>query len=253
MIRRLNFTGRKKIPRSRVRIVVHGDDLRRTFDAELKLDGLELPAVAAVYVEAYHRSAYRRYDFGTVGRLGPPADRSLDGLPVASPLFRVKVVRQGRSIGRILAAAERVVPERADREDEQRQSLLPVEYQDLGERIWALDLEADWPRLILNERFAGIRDFARSGPEFLTLVYPEILRTILTRIVRDPDLDPDGDEDDWSTLWIRFVRRELGRPRPPRSWEDGDPAAWVDDAVTAFCVRKHVVVEFERFLAGRGA
>jgi hypothetical protein len=256
VIRRFNYTGRRKITRSRVQIVVHDDPGQRTFDAHLKLTGLDLPPEAAVFVEAYHRAAYRRWDFGTVVHLTPPPDRTLDGIPTASPLFRVKVVQRHEETGRILAAAERIVPVRADQADQERQSLLPVEYQDLGERIWALDLDGDWPRLILNQRYEGLRDLARSGPEFLALVYPEVLRAVLARILEDPDLDPDGEDDDWPTLWVRFVTGELGCGPPPGSSLEGearepDPTGWIDEAVTRFCVRMQVGREFARHLAGR--
>ena len=39
MIRRFNYTGRRKIPRARVRIRIANDGPRRRFDAELALDG----------------------------------------------------------------------------------------------------------------------------------------------------------------------------------------------------------------------
>ena len=66
MIRKFNYTGRKKIRRSDVRIdLLRDDDNRRYFNISLHLADLELPETARVYVEAYHRSGYQRYDFGT--------------------------------------------------------------------------------------------------------------------------------------------------------------------------------------------
>ena len=94
MIRKFNYTGRKKIRRSDVRIdLLRDDDNRRYFNISLHLADLELPETARVYVEAYHRSGYQRYDFGTAGRLRIPADRTLGGIAASvMPLFRVKVV-----------------------------------------------------------------------------------------------------------------------------------------------------------------
>jgi hypothetical protein len=250
MIRRFNYTGRRRISRSRVRIRVAEQGQRRGFDAELGLDGLGLPAEASIFVEAYHRAAYRRFDFGTVGAPRSPSERWLDGIPVRKPLFRVKVVLGENGVARILAAADKVVPEDSDRREEARQSLLPVEYDDLGDRIWALDLESDWPRLRLNRRFEGIREAARSGPEFLTLVYPEVFRAILAKALDEGRFDPDCDDEDWGTLWLRFACRELGRPRPPEE-SDGGAAEWIDEAVNAFCVRTQSASHFERLLAER--
>ncbi len=249
MIRRINFTGRRRIAGQRVRIRVRQDGEDRCFDAEIDLDGLDLPGDAAVYVEAYHRSAYRRFDFGTVRRLRAPSERTLAGIEVRNPLFRLKVVLRRGDAGRILAAADRVIPEPGEAEDEGRHSLLPVEYGDLGDRVWALDLDADWPRLYLNERIDGIREAARSGREFVTLVYPEVLRAVLTRILSDGNADPDLDDDDWRTLWLRFACRELGRPRPPGDEYSDDARAWVDEAVDSFCARMDARGTFSAMLA----
>jgi hypothetical protein len=191
-----------------------------------------------------------RFDFGTVGDPRPPLARWLDGIPVRKPLFRVKVVLAEDGIARIVAAADKVVPEDSDRDEDARQSLLLVEYEDLGDRIWALDLDSDWPRLRLNKRFEGIREAARSGPEFLTLVYPEIFRAILERGLKEERFDPDCD-DDWGTLWLRFACRELGRPRPPEE-SNAETAEWIDEAVNAFCVHAQTASHFERLLAERG-
>lgn len=250
MIRRFNYTGRRRLTRSRIRIWVREDGDRCRFDAELALDGLELPAEALLFVEAYHRSAYRRFEFGTVGAPRAPSSRWLDGIPVRKPLFRVKVVLVRNGVARILAAADKVVPEDSDDEKDSRQSLLPVEYVDLGDRIWDLDLDSDWPRLRLNKCFQGIREAARSGREFLTLVYPEIFRAVLARALEE-GFDPDCDDDDWGTLWLRFACSELGRPRPPQE-PDSEREEWIDEAVNAFCARSQVASHFEGLLADRG-
>lgn len=250
MIRRFNYTGRFKIPRSCVRIRVAEEGRRRRFDAELGFDGLRLPQKALIFVEAYHRAAYRRFEFGTVGDPRSPAERWLDGIPVRKPLFRVKVVLKDNGIARILAAADRVIPEDIDQNDDTRQSLLPVEYEDLGDRIWMLDLDSDWPRLLLNKRFEGIREAARSGSEFLTLVYPDVFRAILVRALDDGRFDPDCDDDDWGTLWLRFACRELKRPHPPEG-SAGEAADWIEEAVNAFCVRVKAASHFDRLLAER--
>ncbi len=250
MIRRFNYTGRRKIPRSRVRIRVEEVDTRRRFDAKLHLDGLELPQEAALYVEAYYRAAYRRFGFGTVGAVQVPPMRWLDGIPVRKPLFRVKVVLAEDGIARILAAADRIVPEDSDSDEDARQSLLPVEYEELGDRIWALDLDHEWPRLRLNKRFEGIREAARSSPEFLSLVYPEVFRAILERALKEGRFDPDCDDDDWGTLWLRFACQELGRPHPPEDSEE-ERAEWIEGAVNQFCVHVRTASHFERLLAER--
>src|SRR5437588_12975876 len=97
MPRRFNFTGRKKINRADalVRLYRNGNGL--TFDADLRLDGYGLEQAQSpprVYVEAYRVAStlWRRFDFGCVGMIRPPEDRSLDefGVPEGI-LFRLKV------------------------------------------------------------------------------------------------------------------------------------------------------------------
>lgn len=249
MIRRLNYTGRKKIPRSRVHIRVHEHGGQRSFDARLELSGLALPEDAELYVEAYYRSAFRRFGFGTVGRPVAPADRSLAGIPARHPLFRVKAVVRENGLARIVAAADRVLPQQTDHEDEERASLLPVEYSDLGERIWKLDLSGEWPTLHLNRNFEGIGTAARQGPEFFALVYPEVLRAVLQHILQEQRFDPDSDDDDWGTLWLRFACNELGQPRPPQAdVESATVQEWIEQTVNAFCMRIRSAAHFRVIL-----
>lgn len=240
MIRQLNFSGRIRIPTRCVSIRLRGDGPTRGYDAELDLGDLELPPDAKVIVEAYHRWATRRFEHGTVARPVTPTDRTIGDLPVPRPLFRVKVTQpSGDGIVRIVAAADRVVPVDAEPAGDQRRSLLPVHYEDLGQRVWELRIdEGDLPRLVLNERYLedGVRELARSHPGFRALVFPEVLRRILTEAVADHD--PDADDEEWGTLWLRFACRELGQPRPPD--DPTDHADWVAAAVDAFCARAGV-------------
>ena len=78
MIRKFNYTGRKKIKRSNVQIdLLRNRNGHRQFNIALQLDELALPGNAHVYVEAYHRSGYQRFDFGTIANRIIPSDRTL--------------------------------------------------------------------------------------------------------------------------------------------------------------------------------
>jgi hypothetical protein len=119
--------------------------------------------------------------------------------------------------------------------------------------VWSLDLESDWPRLRLNERFKeiGIAELARAGREFATLVYPEVLRAVLERALQDRTADAETEDDGWQCKWLLFARRELGQRRPPQGAEFGDAdRQWVERAVEAFCARWQVPQEFARLVAG---
>ena len=100
MIRRVNFTGRKRIARNRVTIeLVSGSP--RTFHAKFDLSGYDFPLDAAVFLEATcaGSSHQTRFDCGTIGAITIPAERSLASVLGEEPFFNVKVVDQSGRIG----------------------------------------------------------------------------------------------------------------------------------------------------------
>lgn len=138
MIRKFNYTGRKRIDRERLKIkLVAAEGDFPSFDAAINLDDLGLPSDAAVYVEAYDRSSYMRFDFGTVAQQIAPARRQLTELQSRELiLFRVRVVDKAGAHGRVLAVADRLTPVATGAAAVEREGLLGVELQDLGDRIW---------------------------------------------------------------------------------------------------------------------
>lgn len=248
MIRKFNYTGRKRIPRSRVAIEIMGKNGPTSFEASIDLTGLNLPKSADVFVEAYRRSFFKRFYFGTVSRLRPPTDRSLADLdPRALAMFRVKVV-EAAGKGRILAVADKIIPRRAEDEPANKICLLPVDFVDLGQSIWRLDVEGDWPSLQLNIQIDNIREIARSDTHFLSLVYPEVVRQILHKIVVEEDhTDPETDPEDWMSQWLTFTRLLGVKQLPPSG--DSEPILqeklkWIDDAVEAFGSSNKVLEKF---------
>jgi hypothetical protein len=249
MIRKFNYTGRKKIKRSNIHVDIMRDgNGRRYFNTGIQLDDLELPTNAHVYVEAYHRSGYQRFDFGTVGARKIPTNRNLRNISDAAvPLFRVKVVDKRASAGRILASVDKVRPENVDEIPAGSQSLLFVEYDDLGSKIWQLDLDGDWPVLRLNQHVEEISLVASSDSRFLSLVYPEVFRQILRRIVlEDQHTDPDCD-DDWPSLWLKLACFLPNVTIPPQVSKP-DQQAWIENAVESFCANFNMLDKFNQSL-----
>jgi hypothetical protein len=113
VIRKINFTGRKKIKRTNVRVDILRDaEGRRLFKLHLELSDHRLPSNAHICAEAYHRTGYQRYDFGSLSNQKSPEDRRLRRFSDATlPLFRVKVVDRTSAHGRILAALDKIRPE----------------------------------------------------------------------------------------------------------------------------------------------
>ena len=248
MIRRFNFTGRRKIPRSRVPVrLIQTAEGWLAFDAAFQLDGLSLPGNAHILVEAYRRAYLKRFSCGTVQNPRPVKNCVLEGLePRALVLFRVKVTGPK---GRLLAVADRIIPQRPEEESSDRLSLLPVDFVDLGKSIWRLDLASDWPSLQLNSRVENIREVARSDSLFLSLVYPEVVRQILYKIVVEENhTDPDTDPNDWMSRWLGFAATLLGKKSLPPAGESEpilqEKLRWIDDVVEAFCESHQLMERF---------
>jgi hypothetical protein len=167
-------------------------------------------------------------------------------------MFRIKVV-DAIGQGRILAAADKIMPHRLDEEPTNRLCLLPVDFVDLGQSVWRLDLAGDWPSLLLNSRIDEIREIARSETSFLSLVYPEVVRQVLHKIVVEDDhTDPDSDPDDWMSQWLNFTSNLLRVRYLPPSGESEpimqEKLKWVEEAVEAFCSENQILDKFKQAL-----
>jgi len=254
MIRRLNYTGRRRIARSQVTVrLVPSADGVWSFDADFDLGEYDFPAQSSVFIEAYNATSYMRFGFGTVGKVEVPADRRLtDITPTPLPKFRLKIVDRSERHGLLQGVADKLVAFLPEEDLEHRQSLLPVEFHDLGEQIWRLDL-TDWPVLELNSRIADLGEVARSADWFLGLVYPEVVRRILHAVVIEQGVnDPDFDDADWTSLWLRFACSLPGVEAPPEG-ESEDARTrqrdWIEHAVQAFSRAREARKRFERALA----
>jgi|OpeIllAssembly_1097287.scaffolds.fasta_scaffold179355_2 hypothetical protein len=254
MIRKFNYTGRKRIARSRVNIeIIPAKTGPTSFEASINLSGLTLPKNAEIFIEAYRRSFFRRFAFGTVSQITPPKDRSLGDLdPRALAMFRIKVVESAGK-GRILAVADRIIPHRTEDEPANKMCLLPVDFVDLGQSIWRLDLLSDWPSLQLNIRIEDIREIARSNAHFLSLVYPEVVRQIFYKIVVEEDhTDSQTDPEDWMSQWLVFANLLGVKEVPPSGVTEPilqDKLKWIDDAVEAFCSNNKMMEKFAQAMS----
>jgi hypothetical protein len=239
MIRRLNYTGRRKIPRENIQISLYRNSGGEEFDAVIHVSGLELPNAARVFVEAYHQSDWVRFDYGTVASPAIPADRRLTSFyEGARILFRVKVVSGGEDGGKILAEADRLVPFSAD-DARNRDPLLPVRtVGNMGNQIWRIVWNGG-PVLELNKTEPECKHLLTADSRFKWLVLPEILRSILTRILIERlDEEDEPTEASPGKRWLEFA--ESLHPEPPPQEEARDAEIiekWVDEVVASFCSR----------------
>ncbi|MCS6921280.1 MAG: hypothetical protein NZM07_05075 [Elioraea sp.] len=244
MRRTFNFTGRKTIPSGLVSVTVKpgGADGVRSFDMRLgDLSTLGLPSSARIYVEPYVKASSMRFPFGTVGSVLPPSDRSLteidDG---ATVLFRILVVDESDKVGRLLAMADKVAPHG---DDQQRESVLPLVTEDLGEAVWRLEAsEGTQPRLLINSRFPGLKQRLIEDPLMMGAILPIAVRDAL-RAARQAD-DPDAE---WVGRWRRYVADVAGQETAERIFDDGpEEGPELDEAIERVC---EILIERRRYVS----
>lgn len=239
MKRKFNYTGRKRIPREKIFVALN--QFRgsiQSFVATLDLEDMELPSDAKIYVEAYHRTEFRRFDFGTVGKVTPPASTRLDIGYAESLRFRVLVVENGI----VLASAERIRPI----SEGDTRSILPVDMDDLGQQIWRVDYsgEEDSPVLVLNKNILNILNTAKLDPQFFFHVFPTAIKEILTHMVFMDGVDDMEDPSiDWHRDWLEFSKKFSGglpqclNPKADNFTEEvaEEVEEWIDNVVKEFC------------------
>jgi len=260
MKRRFNYTGRIRIPRERITVTLNrsGNSIS-SFNANVDLNGLHLQPDARVYIEAYHRTDSRRFNFGTVGNLTSPRDTTLTSLAYIENLkFRVLVVDETgqRQHGLILAHADRIRPI----SEVGKTPILPVEFRDLGQQIWRVEYGGDEgsPVLILNRKIPNIENTAKSDPQFIMFIYPAVIREVLTHIIFVDGVDSSSEPStDWHGDWLDFARSILPGEGPPEilnrrdsDFQSEDVEKWIDKVVEEFCVSRSEWSEYIRQLTG---
>lgn len=254
-VRRLNYTNRKKINLSDIRISISDKSASSvSFDADMTLSEYGLPKDALVFIEAYRQTSWMRFGCGTAGDIQLPADRQLTEFD--SPegiLFRVRVTSVKDPAGLLLAEADRIRPQAQQDEDSDRVPLLPARAENIGHRIFRVDL-TDNPILVVNSGLPNWKSAIR-GPVFISLVYPAVMRQILTHIFRaeggfDPDEDTDG--SGWRAQWIKFATALPTGLDFPAEVDQEQIDEWIEGAVDAFCRTNSVYNSFHDYLDSEG-
>jgi len=237
MRKRLNYTGRKRLPSEHIEIRVQKPEGQRypTFAATLDPAALSgLDKNARVYIEPYVVSSSMRFDFGTVSQPQIPADTSLTELDRDdSFLFRVKVVDESGHVGKILADASGIRPKDAEDDGINRKSLFPVQWIPLGELIWRVDFNPhSGPVLQLTTKVPDLPSRLKNDPLLQGVIYPQAFREVLWLLIREEEID---DDLPWVLHWREFVRKltgidlEVATPE-----EEEDRAEFVEEAVRSF-------------------
>lgn len=249
MPRRFNYTGRQRVLREHVHIrVLQADDGSLSFDGAIDLSayGIEKQhAQSRVYIEAYRgaTASWKRFDYGSVNAISPPADRSLNEFKVPEGiLFRVRVTTtDGDGVGRLVAEADGVRPQLPGDDPQAVQPLIQhMAADDIGEEVWRLDCSGEMPLLKINSRIGVGVDQFLMDPRHRAVFAPAVMRQILTWILLiEKSHGDEEDEMDWRQRWLRFATRMSGSD--PVSSETADDIRitedWINVAVEGFAKR----------------
>lgn len=233
-MKRINFTGRKRITKRRVQFRVRDVDEDPHLDVlKLDLDNLGLPEKSPVFVEAYRRSKYDRIHAGTVQELDLPTGYPLLAFEsIEEPLFRVKVIGTGDDSGKLLAVADQLRPAKED--EGPQQSLLSIACARLGQRLWKLDVADDDPQLLVNVDVGDWKEFAAT-PMFRSLVLPEAFRQVVDWVLEDLDEMPDDDATTPRALWVSFLADMDCDPREIDASDSDERDIYIENVMTRFC------------------
>ncbi len=243
MKRTINHTRKKRIPKGDVDItIIKQDDMISSFRADLDFDEMNLPGDARIYVEAFRRFQWNRYDFGTVDNLGARDTLDLGDLAYSESLtFRV-IARDEE--GKILALAEDVTPT----EEEAVAPLLPVELDDIGQMLWDIEFMGPngGPILVLND-IPEMLWTARHDEQFILSVYPEVIRKVLARIVyvEENAVEIDDLPEGWQRDWVKLAKAIHPERDPPNiidpshpNYRQGEVEDWLDKVREEFAAKR---------------
>src|SRR5579884_46868 len=247
MKRTFNYTGRRKIERKDVQILLQERNGEWTFDVELKFAEYHFARNAEVWVEAYRQNLWMQWSWGTISALRKPNERKLTEFDVPDGvLFRVRVVQPaGQEHHKLLGEGDDIPNVKiGDSEDKRRHLIVPVP-DALDEQLWRLNFEADPPSLLVNKDAKPTwKEMARS-PQFVALVYPEVFRQMSMRIlVVDDTWSEDDEEGGWQADWIKFAKNLGGLGPVPEARQDKE--MWIEDAVSTFCRRLQLRSTWDR-------
>ena len=233
MARSFNYTKRREIAKSSIRVSVSSTDPRHCFAATFDLASYDFDSSARVYVEAYRKNQLLRFDFGTAGKIAAPSNTSLAafGDDMMGIRFRVKVVASNAE-KTILGMSKSFRAE--NDEGGAADCILPISrLPKENENVWEIDFEDDGPTLAIN---ANLEKQVVQKSYFLALVFPAVIREVLTYAFIENNPDELGE---WTEDWKRFAL-DLGADEfPSFSGDDREKDVqalrqWIASAVQAF-------------------
>jgi len=246
MLRRFNYTNRKRISREDIDVVVAQNGTGLAFDAELSLlTTYDFNKDCKVFVEAYRQTIWTRFDFGRVGAIEAPEDRSLERFGTSDGIhFRIKIADPTNN-HKLVAEADGIPLRSPEEKTTPSESLLRIIPSDLETEVFRTSYDEDGPILEISKK-AGEKSAIAKDPAFASLVYPAVLKDILTRILLIEEHNDLDNKDAWQSQWLLFATGLPGVVAPPQSGDEDELGEWIVDAVSAFAHRSSAMIKFAK-------
>lgn len=206
-----NPTGIRRINQGDIDIsVTYSGGKREGFTLhKLTFEKNGLPENSSLWIVVYAGFTENRVCLGTIKEHKVPFSDNFSQIDNLKPLlFRIFICEPETE--RIIASCEGFAA-RKDTEEEGSVPILPVEQDDLGERLWILQAsEEEQPVLIVNND-PGLMMINRlekdAEPYYRALIIPEAINQALEHVAHT---DTDAD---WKKAWVSFVTK-LGKQSP---------------------------------------
>ena len=251
--RSFNYTNRVRINKSDFSITLYEREAGYDLIFQINQREYSFPKKAVIIAEAYVGANLERILLGTWEKPLINAKIRVASFNRDDAIkFRLKIVNEQVPERTLLGYREAYSPVTLDRKGKNI-GILPARPTDLGHRIWALDWQdATTPRLLINKRISDAKDIsaiARADPDFLSLVYPEATRLILTRLIREGNLhEEDSDWARWCSKYTRICAPEIHDESDGDEYELSDEVeTWIDSVITAFCKEMKIIRKYSEF------
>lgn len=251
-----NYTGRKKLKNEDFNVSLFESGNGASPEVEVSVHRSEHLGVsdsAVVWIEAYRGPRSMRFGLGRWGDIRGEYRFPLSDFGHAEPvLFRIKIVDADDKKHPIKAWRDRIRPVVYTSSKQKRRSVLPVFPCDLGHIAWIIDWEDPArPILKVNSRINDVRDVSsivKNDPDFAILVFPEVIREVLTKLLLDQaDDDDDADENEWlvfasNLAGVKFEGDESDPDENERLVNE-----WVHSVVQSFSRRAELLKRYSDY------
>jgi len=251
VLKRINYTDRRRIPRNQVAVKVDPTN-PASFTIDVPADLLSNPDTETAYVDitSAGSSEVLRHRLTWTGSGLARGPYPLGRISWKKAIFDIKVVETvGEDPGRILRRASRIkaVGAGGESQDEATHQLLTTIREPLGEQVWTLRF-TDEVTLVINDALTMPEEQFVANQAFASLVFPEICRRAVEWAVVSEGMSPgdlNAEETSGAALWVRFavdMAPDSECPSTPiGGWTPQNRSEldeWIDDVVRGLC-RRH--------------